>query len=62
MLMTKKGMLDFAICRQEVEGELSRDGSQYSISNAILPALGARSNRRVKLRRFIISPHDFRYR
>ncbi|CAA6671729.1 unnamed protein product [Spirodela intermedia] len=62
MPKAKKGMLDFAICRQDVERELSRDGSQYSISNAILPALGARSNRRVKLRRFIISPHDIRYR
>ncbi|KAF0920068.1 hypothetical protein E2562_032758 [Oryza meyeriana var. granulata] len=45
-----------------LERELSRDGSHYSISSAILPSLGARSNRRIKLRRFIISPYDRRYR
>ncbi|MQL88867.1 hypothetical protein Taro_021439 [Colocasia esculenta] len=61
MTTVKKGVLDYAMCRHEVK-ELSRDGSHYSISNAILPSLGARSNRRVKLRRFIISPHDVRYR
>ena len=42
--------------------EMSRDGSQFSLSHAILPSLGARSHRQVKLRRFIVSPHDFRYR
>ncbi|GJT62104.1 potassium channel AKT1-like protein [Tanacetum coccineum] len=41
---------------------MSRDGSQYSLTTAILPSLGARSNRRVKLREFIISPYDRRYR
>lgn len=45
-----------------LERELSRDGSHYSISSGILPSLGARSNRRVKLRRFIISPYDHQYR
>nr|AAF81249.1 putative potassium channel protein Mkt1p [Mesembryanthemum crystallinum] len=41
----------------------SIDGtSQYSLSNGLLPSLGARSNRRVILRRFIISPFDSRYR
>ncbi|KAG8077394.1 hypothetical protein GUJ93_ZPchr0007g5451 [Zizania palustris] len=45
-----------------VERELSRDGSHYSISSAILPSLGARSNRRIRLGRFIISPYDRRYR
>uniref|UniRef100_A0A0D9V3I5 Potassium channel n=1 Tax=Leersia perrieri TaxID=77586 RepID=A0A0D9V3I5_9ORYZ len=44
------------------ERELSRDGSHYSISSAILPSLGARSSRRIKLRRFIVSPYDRRYR
>ncbi|XP_078428864.1 potassium channel AKT1-like [Wolffia australiana] len=58
----RRGMLDFAVCRHEVEMEMSKDGSQYSLSHAILPSLGARSNRRVKLRPFIISPYDFRYR
>ncbi|CAO2204181.1 unnamed protein product [Urochloa humidicola] len=45
-----------------LERELSRDGSHYSISSGILPSLGARSTRRVKLRRFIVSPYDRRYR
>ncbi|XP_062216654.1 potassium channel AKT1-like [Phragmites australis] len=45
-----------------LERELSRDGSHYSISSGILPSLGARSNRRVKLRPFIVSPYDRRYR
>ncbi|XP_047054460.1 potassium channel AKT1-like [Lolium rigidum] len=45
-----------------LEREMSRDGSHYSLSSGILPSLGARSNRRVKLRRFIISPYDRRYR
>ena len=45
-----------------LERELSRDGSHYSISGGILPSLGARSNRRVKLRPFIVSPYDRRYR
>ncbi|KAL5976993.1 RAC-alpha serine/threonine-protein kinase [Asimina triloba] len=41
---------------------MSRDGSHYSLSSAMLPSLGARSNRRVKLRDFIVSPYDKRYR
>ncbi|CAM0881894.1 unnamed protein product [Alopecurus aequalis] len=45
-----------------LEREMSRDGSHYSLSSGILPSLGARSNRRVKLRRFIISPYDRNYR
>ncbi|KAL1289480.1 hypothetical protein AAHE18_20G062200 [Arachis hypogaea] len=44
------------------EIEFSRDGSHYSLSNAVLPSLGARSHRRVKLRSFIVSPYDRRYR
>ncbi|XP_072968740.1 potassium channel AKT1-like [Typha angustifolia] len=51
------------VCGHEAaEKELSRDGSHYSLSTGILPSLGARSNRRVKLRRFIVSPYDRRYR
>lgn len=42
--------------------QLSRDGSHYSLSGGILPSLGARSSRSVKLRCFIISPFDARYR
>ncbi|CAL0307138.1 unnamed protein product [Lupinus luteus] len=38
------------------------DGSQYSLAVEMLPSLGARSNPRLHLRRFIISPHDRRYR
>ncbi|KAG6472594.1 hypothetical protein ZIOFF_070066 [Zingiber officinale] len=39
------------MCGIEAEKEISRDGSHYSLSTEILPSLGARSNRRVKLRR-----------
>lgn len=46
----------------ESEMEISIDGSNYSLSSGILPSLGAHSNRRVKLRCFIISPYDRRYR
>ncbi|KAK1306242.1 Potassium channel AKT1 [Acorus calamus] len=49
------------VCGGEA-AEMSRDGSHYSLSSGILPSLGARSNRRVKLRRFIVSPYDRRYR
>ncbi|KAK9741805.1 hypothetical protein RND81_03G129700 [Saponaria officinalis] len=47
----------------EVNERASLDGaSQYSLSNGVLPSLGARSNRRVSLRHYIISPFDSRYR
>lgn len=36
--------------------------SHYSLSNNILPSLGARSTRGVILRRFTVSPFDPRYR
>ncbi|XP_015898998.1 potassium channel AKT1 [Ziziphus jujuba] len=53
----------FRMCGEEQIEQLSRDGSHYSLSTGILPSLGARSsNRRVKLRKFIISPYDRRYR
>ncbi|KAI3801883.1 hypothetical protein L1987_30000 [Smallanthus sonchifolius] len=42
--------------------QVSRDSSQYSLTTGILPSLGAHSNRRVKLRSFIVSPYDRRYR
>ncbi|MFS7982272.1 putative cyclic nucleotide-binding domain, potassium channel, voltage-dependent, EAG/ELK/ERG [Helianthus anomalus] len=63
----KHGVFRVSMCggTQELE-QMSRDGShshsQYSLTTAILPSLGARSNRRVKLRNFIISPYDRRYR
>ncbi|KAI4379900.1 hypothetical protein MLD38_006139 [Melastoma candidum] len=38
------------------------DTSRYSLSRDVLPALGGRSDRRVKLRRFVVSPFDHRYR
>ncbi|KAH9800354.1 Potassium channel AKT1 [Citrus sinensis] len=44
-----------SVCGQEEIEQLSRDGSHYSLSTGVLPSLGARSNRRVKLRRFIVS-------
>ncbi|KAJ7956634.1 Potassium channel like [Quillaja saponaria] len=59
--VTNRGMFKVSMCGEE-ELELSRDGSHYSLSTGILPSLGARSNRRVKLGRFIISPYDHRYR
>ncbi|KAL8456538.1 hypothetical protein ACS0TY_034671 [Phlomoides rotata] len=36
--------------------------SSYSLSTGILPSLGARSNRRIQLPSFILSPYDRRYR
>ncbi|KAL8237023.1 hypothetical protein R6Q59_018104 [Mikania micrantha] len=46
---------------QELE-QMSRDDSHYSLTTGILPSLGASTNRRVKLRNFIISPYYRRYR
>ncbi|XP_019463537.1 PREDICTED: potassium channel AKT1-like isoform X3 [Lupinus angustifolius] len=40
----------------------SHNHSHYSISTCILPALGARTSCRVKLRPFIISPYHHHYR
>ncbi|KVI11631.1 Ankyrin repeat-containing protein [Cynara cardunculus var. scolymus] len=63
ILKKKNGGFRVSMCgdAQELE-QMSRDGSHYSLTTGILPSLGARSNRRVKLRRSIISPHDRRYR
>lgn len=49
---------------KEMERYSRDDGSHFSLTGEILPSLGAtaRSNRRVHLRRFIISPFDPRYR
>ncbi|NP_001268010.1 inward rectifying shaker-like K+ channel [Vitis vinifera] len=48
---------------EEAIEQLSRDdASHFSVTSAILPSLGARSNRRINLRRFIVSPFDARYR
>ncbi|KAM3216182.1 potassium channel AKT1 isoform X1 [Capsicum annuum] len=57
------GVLGVSMCgaAQEIE-QLSRESSHYSLSTGILPSLGARSNRRVKLKRFIVSPYDRQYR
>ncbi|XP_050365667.1 potassium channel AKT1-like [Argentina anserina] len=54
-----------AKCGQELEQMSSVDqGSQYSISDGILPSLGAaaRNHRKPKLRRFIISPFNSHYK
>jgi len=61
-LLRNRGVFRVSVCGQEELEQLSRDGSHYSLSTGILPSLGARSNRRVKLNRFIISPYDRRYR
>ncbi|XP_071723796.1 potassium channel AKT1-like [Rutidosis leptorrhynchoides] len=47
---------------QRIAEQISRDGSHFSLTTSILPSLGARSNRRNKLRKYIISPHDRKYR
>lgn len=50
-----------------MEGEFERIASRsamstISLTNGILPPLGNQSNRRIKLRPFIVSPFDTRYR
>uniref|UniRef100_A0A5B7AY82 Potassium channel n=1 Tax=Davidia involucrata TaxID=16924 RepID=A0A5B7AY82_DAVIN len=62
-MCSNRGVFRVSMCgaQQEIE-QMSRDGSHYSLSTGILPSLGARSNRRIKLRKFIISPYDRRYR
>ncbi|KAG6505943.1 hypothetical protein ZIOFF_031256 [Zingiber officinale] len=63
MVQKRKKIGMFIMCgEQPPDMEISRDGSQYSLSNGILPSLGAHSNRRVKLRSFIISPYDRRHK
>ncbi|XP_075522557.1 potassium channel AKT1-like [Primulina tabacum] len=63
----KKPILNGSMCgTREIDDEIelvSKD-EKYSdaISRGILPSLGAHSNRKVKLRRFIVSPFDPRYR
>ncbi|KAG0487768.1 hypothetical protein HPP92_009863 [Vanilla planifolia] len=62
MVDNRKGVFTVpAVCGRQVE-VLSRDGSHYSITSGVLPALRARGGRRVKLRPFILSPYDKRYR
>ena len=56
------GLCKGSLCRQEDIEQLSMDGSHYSFSTGILPSLGGSSARRIKLKRFIISPYDRRYR
>ncbi|KAB2019280.1 hypothetical protein ES319_D08G287300v1 [Gossypium barbadense] len=61
--LRNKGMFRVSsVCGQQQEEVEPRESSHYSSSTGILPSLGARSNRRVKLRRFIVSPYDRRYR
>ncbi|KAL3747606.1 hypothetical protein ACJRO7_016411 [Eucalyptus globulus] len=55
--------VSLSVCGQEEMQAFSRDGSsQYSLATGILPSLGARSNRAVQLRSFIVSSLDRRYR
>ncbi|KAI4344080.1 hypothetical protein L6164_011352 [Bauhinia variegata] len=62
----KRGLFNtVSVCGEENhdhEVELSMDDSHYSLTTGILPPLGARSNCRIKLRTFILSPYDRRYR
>ncbi|XP_058112525.1 potassium channel AKT1-like [Magnolia sinica] len=58
----QRGVFRVSVCGEEAAEQMSRDGSHYSLSSGMLPSLGARSNRRVKLQRFIVSPYDHRYR
>nr|ACX37089.1 potassium channel [Zygophyllum xanthoxylum] len=58
--LINRGMLK--VCGQEHIDELSRENSHYSLTSGIIPPLGARSNRRVPLNKFIVSPYDRRYR
>ncbi|KAF5207941.1 Potassium channel akt1 [Thalictrum thalictroides] len=59
----KKGLFRVPLCGQEIE-QMSRDGSQYSLSSGILPSLGvgAASRTKQKFPKFIVSPHDRKYR
>ncbi|XWS27197.1 hypothetical protein CRYUN_Cryun26dG0094300 [Craigia yunnanensis] len=62
-----KGEEEGGSCTKEEEGgrfdSLSNNGSQYCLSVSVLPSLGpSRTNRKVKLHRFILSPFDSRYR
>ncbi|KAL2897808.1 Potassium channel AKT1 [Bienertia sinuspersici] len=53
------------ICRENLKDAepTSVDGSShYSVSNGVLPSLGARSSRGITLHRFTVSPFDYRYR
>ncbi|KAA8535042.1 hypothetical protein F0562_030045 [Nyssa sinensis] len=62
-MCNNRGVFRVSMCGAQPEIEqLSRDGSHYSLTTGILPSLGARSNRRNKLRKFIVSPYDRRYR
>ena len=60
--LINSGLCKDSLCRQEDIEQLSMDGSHYSFSTGILPSLGGSSARRIKLKRFIISPYDRRYR
>lgn len=74
-MKSRKKRLMFCGGREEEEGgsckaeegdrlpSLTKEDSQYSLSVSVLPSLGTtRSNRKVKLRRFILSPFDPHYR
>ncbi|GER51420.1 potassium channel AKT1 [Striga asiatica] len=60
-----KGLLIGSLCGgapAQAQGIEQLSSSRQSFSTGILPSLGARSNRTIKLRSFIISPYDRRYR
>ncbi|XP_038897966.1 potassium channel AKT1-like [Benincasa hispida] len=64
MSKQKFGLLGRSICGREKEQEIEQFGSHYSLNGGILPPLGVngQKNRRIKLRRHIISPFDYNYR
>ncbi|CAL0330523.1 unnamed protein product [Lupinus luteus] len=55
-------VVPISMCGDPELEQLSRDGSHYSLTTGILPALGARSSRRLQLRPLIISPYNYHYR
>ncbi|CAA0814270.1 Potassium channel AKT1 [Striga hermonthica] len=60
-----KGLLIGSLCGgapAPAQGIEQLSSSRHSFSTGILPSLGARSNRTIKLRSFIVSPYDRRYR
>ncbi|KAK1320103.1 Potassium channel KAT1 [Acorus calamus] len=48
--------------QQFFSDELQVEGNSCSFSSDLLPSLGATINQSARLRRFIVSPYDHRYR
>ena len=55
----------YTICRNgrvDQDAERSVGASYHSFSSGLLPSLGARSISHLHLRKYVLSPYDFRYR